>query len=188
MELKGYKFLLLNTKIKHALSDSAYNKRRMQCELGVSWINSHNPNVNSLRDANIEMLDDFVKSIDDDVYQKCKFVVEETIRTKNAALMLKDGDLNGLGTLMYETHEGLSKAYEVSCPELDFLVDKVKNVPAVLGARMMGGGFGGCTINIVKEEEIDALVDQLKPLYFEQFGLALEAYIVETDNGSEIIA
>ncbi|GGE39667.1 galactokinase [Pedobacter psychrotolerans] len=187
LELKGYKLVLLNTNVKHSLSDSAYNQRRSQCEQGVAWISAHHPEVTSLRDANINMLEEFVKPKDTEVYQKCKYVVEEIGRIQKAAEALKQGDLVALGKLMLETHEGLSQQYEVSCKELDFLVDYVKDLDHVLGARMMGGGFGGCTINIVKDENIDALILEVSALYEKEFGLSLDAYVVETANGSALI-
>lgn len=188
LKLDGYKLVLFNTNVKHSLADSAYNKRRSQCEQGVAWIKSHHAEVNSLRDADLMMLKTYVEPKDSDVYQKCKYVVEEIARIQQAAETLKQGDLVALGKLMLQTHEGLSKEYEVSCKELDFLVDYVKNLDYVLGARMMGGGFGGCTINIVKDEEIDTLISEISTLYSNEFGLSLDAYIVETANGSELIA
>ncbi|MFD2286729.1 galactokinase [Pedobacter petrophilus] len=188
LKLDGYKFVLLNTNVKHSLADSAYNKRRLQCEQGVAWIKMHHPEVNSLRDADLKILKDYVEPKDTEVYQKCKFVVEEIARIQQAAAALKQGNLVALGELMLATHEGLSKEYEVSCKELDFLVNYVKNLDYVLGARMMGGGFGGCTINIVKDEEIDSLIATVSTLYSKEFGLTLDTYIVETANGSELIA
>lgn len=187
LKLDGYKFVLFNTNVKHSLSDSAYNKRRAQCDQGVAWVKAHHPSVNSLREVTLEMLKNYVKPNDTEVYHKCRYVVEEIERVKRAAIALKNGKLNELGQLMFETHEGLSKIYEVSCKELDFLVDGVKGLDFVLGARMMGGGFGGCTINIVKDNEIDGLIDKLSQLYATAFGLTLDAYIVETGGGSQII-
>ena len=187
LKLDGYKLVLLNTNVKHSLSDSAYNDRRAQCEQGVAWIKVHYPSVAFLRDVTEEMLLTYVKPKSTETYTKCSFVVAEIERVKKAATALKEGNLQELGQLMFETHEGLSKAYEVSCKELDFLVDQVKNVPDVLGARMMGGGFGGCTINIVKDEAIDELIEKVSKLYQKQFDLSLSAYVVQTGNGSETI-
>jgi len=186
LKLDGYKLLLLNTNVKHALADSAYNKRRAQCEQGVAWVKEHYPNANTLRDVDLNMLEAYVKPMDIDVYNKCRFVVEEIARLLSAAKQLKNGDLKALGKLMIETHEGLSKEYEVSCKELDFLVDAVKPLDEVLGARMMGGGFGGCTINIVKEEKIADLIEELASKYLLEFGLKLDAYTVQTDNGTSL--
>lgn len=186
LKLDGYKLLLLNTNVKHALADSAYNKRRSQCEQGVAWVKEHYPNVNTLRDVDLAMLETHVKPKDLEVYTKCSFVVKEIGRLLTAAEQLENGNLQGLGKLMFETHEGLSKDYEVSCKELDFLVDAVKPLDYVLGARMMGGGFGGCTINIVKEEKIADLIEELSSKYSLQFGLKLGAYTVQTDNGTSL--
>lgn len=187
LELEGYKLVLLNTNVKHSLSDSAYNKRREQCEQAVAWVKAHHPAVNSLRDATVAMLDEFVKPQDSEVYSKCRYVVEEIGRLTTAAQELKSGNLQALGTLMFQTHEGLSKAYEVSCEELDFLVDSVKNLEGVLGARMMGGGFGGCTINIVKNEVIEELIENISQAYQQKFGLKLDAYVVESADGTSQI-
>ncbi|WP_029276338.1 galactokinase [Pedobacter borealis] len=186
LKLDGYKLLLLNTNVKHALADSAYNKRRSQCEQGVAWVKEHYPNVSMLRDVDLAMLETHVKPKDLEVYTKCSFVVKEIGRLLTAAEQLENGNLQGLGKLMFETHEGLSKDYEVSCKELDFLVDAVKPLDYVLGARMMGGGFGGCTINIVKEEKIADLIEALSSKYLLQFGLKLGSYTVQTDNGTSL--
>jgi len=188
LNLEGYKLVLLNTNVKHSLSDSAYNNRRLQCEQGVMWVKEHQPEVNSLRDIGLEMLEKYVKPKSPDVYSKCKFVVTEIGRIQNAAHQLKNGDLAALGALMLETHDGLSREYEVSCKELDFLVNFVKDLPYVLGARMMGGGFGGCTINIVKNENVNTLIETISTVYLSEFNLILDAYIVETANGSELVA
>ncbi|WP_316849329.1 galactokinase [Pedobacter agri] len=187
LKLDGYKLVLLNTNVKHSLADSAYNERRSQCEQGVAWIKEHEPTVNSLRDVNLELLEKHVKPKDSQVYQKCAFIVKEIDRVVKAADQLANGNLNALGNLMFATHEGLSKDYEVSCKELDFLVDFVKDFDGVLGARMMGGGFGGCTINIVKDDRIDSLIDQIKIAYSNSFDLNLEAYVVETGDGSSLV-
>jgi len=187
LKLEGYKLVLFNTNVKHSLSESAYNARRAQCEQGVAWVKAQHPEVEYLRDVNPEMLSEYVLPKDAEVYTKCSYVVAEIARVKKAAAALKDGRLEELGKLMFETHEGLSKAYEVSCKELDFLVEQVKDVAEVLGARMMGGGFGGCTINIVKDEAIEELTTKLTQLYHNQFGLNLSTYVVETGNGSEIV-
>lgn len=186
LKLDGYKLLLLNTNVKHALADSAYNTRRAQCEQGVTWVREHYPNVNTLRDVDLRMLEAHVKPKDEEVFTKCSFVVKEIGRLLTAAEQLENGNLQGLGKLMFETHEGLSKDYEVSCKELDFLVEAVKPLDYVLGARMMGGGFGGCTINIVKEEKIADLIEELSSGYLLQFGLKLDAYTVQTDNGTSL--
>lgn len=187
LKLDGYKLVLFNTNVKHSLASSAYNTRRQQCEQGVAWVQQHHAEVKSLRDVNLHMLDKYVATKDADVYQKCKYVVEETQRLLLACDDLEKGHLEALGNKMFQTHQGLSKAYEVSCKELDFLVEAVKHNPAVLGARMMGGGFGGCTINIVKENAIEQLSEQLAKSYKEHLQLELTPYVVTTSQGTEKI-
>ncbi|HYK56892.1 MAG TPA: galactokinase [Flavisolibacter sp.] len=185
--LKGFKIVLLNTNVKHSLSSSEYNTRRQQCEEGVALVKEHYPEVKTLRDVTMEMLYQYVKPKNELVYRRCKYVVEENQRLLAACEDLKNGHVEALGEKMFQTHDGLSKEYEVSCKELDFLVDAVRNNPNVLGARMMGGGFGGCTINIVKEEAIDGLIKELSRSYKEQMGLELTPYIAQTADGTNSI-
>ncbi|MGZ3924500.1 MAG: galactokinase [Flavisolibacter sp.] len=186
--LEGYKILLLNTNVKHSLGSSEYNNRRSQCEQGVAWVKEHHPEVNSLRDVNMEMLHKYVQPRDEVIYRRCKYVVEEKERLLTGCEDLKRGDLRSLGKKMFQTHDGLSKEYEVSCEELDFLVDAVRDNPDVIGARMMGGGFGGCTINIVKEEAIDGLIDQLEDSYKDKMSKDLSAYIAQIENGTSLLS
>lgn len=187
-DLAGIKIVLFNTNVKHSLATSAYNERRKQCEQGVAWIKEFNPTVNSLRDASLQMLQEYVMLKDALIYRRCKYVVEENLRLHNGCEDLKNGDIKALGQKMFTTHERLSKEYEASCKELDFLVDAVKANPDVLGARMMGGGFGGCTINLVKEEAIPALVEKLNIKYKREMGLELSVYTGQIENGTEKIA
>ncbi|HTM91326.1 MAG TPA: galactokinase [Flavisolibacter sp.] len=188
LKLEGYKILLLNTNVKHSLASSEYNTRRAQCEQGVAWVKEHHPQVNSLRDVTMEMLHKYVEPKDAVIYRRCKYVVEEKERLLTGCEDLKKGDLAALGKKMFQTHDGLSKEYEVSCKELDFLVDAVRNNPDVVGARMMGGGFGGCTINIVKEEAIDPLVKSLGESYEKNMGKELTAYIAQVEDGTSLLS
>jgi galactokinase len=185
--LKGIKILLLNTNVKHSLASSEYNTRRAQCEEGVALVKEKHPEINSLRDVTMEMLHTLVAPKDEIIFKRCKYVVEENIRLLEGCEDLKKGHIDALGKKMFLTHEGLSKEYEVSCRELDFLVDHVKNNPAVLGARMMGGGFGGCTINLVKEEAIDELVNKISKDYQQAMNLELSAYIAGIEDGSSVM-
>lgn len=187
LKADGYLFLLMNTNVKHSLADTAYNTRRAQCEQGVAWVNEHHSEVKSLRDVSLQQLDEYVKPKDLEVYTKSRFVIEENIRLQKAAEALKSGDLHTLGQLMFETHEGLSKCYEVSCRELDFLVEAVKDRKEVLGARMMGGGFGGCTLNIVRADEAEQLVGDISDSYKKTFGLDLGVHVVEAAEGVALI-
>ena len=186
LKLEGYKILLLNTNVKHSLASSEYNTRRQQCEEGVTMIRKHYPEVKSLRDATLEMVNQHVKG-NEVIYRRCKYVIEENTRLLEGCEDLKKGDIGALGAKMYRSHEGLSKEYEVSCPELDFLVDSVRNKPDVLGARMMGGGFGGCTINLVKETAIDGLISELSARYNKEMNKELTPYIAQIEDGSSVV-
>ena len=185
LQLDGYKLVLLNTNVKHSLASSAYNERRRQCEQGAAWVQEHYPLVKNLRDTTIQMLDEFVATKDALVYQRCRYVVEENQRLLAACNDLENGDIASLGKKLFQTHEGLSKAFEVSCPQLDFLIDAVTNDPDVLGARMMGGGFGGCTINIIKENAAEELIKKISTQYKEAMHIELTPYFVQTANGTE---
>lgn len=187
LKLEGYKILLLNTNVKHSLGSSEYNTRRAQCEQGVAWVKPHHPEVNSLRDVTLQMLHQHVEPKDALICQRCKYVVEEIERLLSGCEDLKKGDLKSLGRKMFQTHDGLSREYEVSCEELDFLVNAVRNNPDVVGARMMGGGFGGCTINIVKEEAIDSLVKTVGKSYQKNMGKELSAYIARIEEGTSLL-
>jgi galactokinase len=186
LKLEGYKILLLNTNVKHSLSSSEYNTRRQECAEGVLLLQEAGENVASLRDATLQMLNEYVKPKNETVYRRCKYIVEENERLLTACEALRHGDLQTLGKKMYGSHEGLQHEYEVSCKELDFLVDAVRNNEAVVGARMMGGGFGGCTINIVREDAIEPLVAEVGRQYQEAMGLELTPYIAQTANGSSL--
>jgi len=187
LHLDKIKIVLFNTNVKHSLSSSEYNVRRQQCEQGVTWIKEHHPHINSLRDATLNLLDEFVLPKDKLIYKRCRFIVEEIQRLLSACENLKNNNIQALGEKMFRTHEGLSQEYEVSCKELDFLVNAVKNNPSVLGARMMGGGFGGCTINLVKEEAIDGLVEGLTASYQREMDFPLTTYIAQIENGTGIV-
>ncbi len=184
INLTGYKIILFNTNVKHNLASSEYNTRRKQCEEGVSIIAENRPAVKSLRDVNIEMLKDYVEGIDPLIFKRCKYVVEENERLLHACDYLKKGDIKALGAKMYQTHHGLQYDYEVSCKELDFLVDFVKNNEYVAGARMVGGGFGGCTINLIKESAVEELVENISAVYQKDMKLVLSVYPVSIENGT----
>ncbi|MBC7534392.1 MAG: galactokinase [Ferruginibacter sp.] len=183
-KMERYKILLLNTNVKHNLASSEYNIRRQQCEEGVAMIRNFHPAVDSLRDVTIDMLDKYVAAAQPLIFQRCKYVVEENQRLIDACEYLKEGKIKELGKKMFEAHEGLSKSYEVSCKELDFLVAYVKQIPAIAGARMMGGGFGGCTINLVEDTAIDQLIPAISKAYHEAMNLPLTAHIASIENGT----
>ncbi len=186
--LDGIKVLLLNTNVKHSLASSEYNTRRKECETAVKWVNEHVGGIKSLRNVTQEMLSSYVLPKDELIYKRSCYVVQEIERLTQGCKDLQRGDLIALGKKMFATHDGLSKMYGVSCKELDWLVDKVRNNDNVIGARMMGGGFGGCTINLVKEHAIEELVASLKPDYEKEMELPLTYYVASIENGTEVIA
>jgi galactokinase len=186
-KLEGIKILLLDTNVKHSLASSEYNTRRKECGQAVEWIKEHEPNINSLRDVTETMLDKYVLPKDKLIDRRSRFIVQEINRLQAACEDLRRGDIEALGKKMFATHEGLSKMYGVSCDELDYLVDFVRNNKAVVGARMMGGGFGGCVINLVKETEINNLVEAIVPAYEKTVKLPLTYYIASIENGTEIV-
>lgn len=187
LELKGYEVVLLNSNVKHSLASTAYNTRRQQCEQASEWVRAKYPDVKNLRDVSIKMLDELVKDKDEDIYAKASFVVRENERVENSCAALRSGDMVQLGQYIFQSHEGLSKVYEVSCPELDYLVDYVRQFPEVIGARMMGGGFGGCTINIVQEGILPSLLPALEKEYQHKFGKELSVIPVKIANGTQVL-
>jgi galactokinase len=159
------KIFLCDTQVARALAESGYNQRRSQCEAGVALLRKYAPAVHSLRDVSLELLDSHRAEIDPIVYRRCRYVIEENLRVIAACKALERDDLKLLGRLMNESHQGLSRAYEVSCPELDVLAEAAAALPGVLGARMMGAGFGGCTINLVKVGAENAFVQGMAPAF-----------------------
>ncbi|HWV64567.1 galactokinase [Chitinophaga sp.] len=182
-----YKIVLCNSMVHHSLASSEYNVRRLQCEEGVKAIQANHPAVKSLRDADMNMLNEVRAQLSDKVYDRCNYVIAEIQRVQDATALLKKGDLQQFGELMYATHEGLSKLYEVSCPELDFLVSLAKERKEVAGARVMGGGFGGCTINLVKADKVDEYVSFIKSRYQDQYGKEPEVYVTIIEEGVSVI-
>jgi galactokinase len=187
IHLQDYSLVLFNSGVKHNLASSEYNIRRAECEEGVQILQKSNSSIKSLRDASLKMLNDNRSSFSDDVYNRCKYIIEEIERVQLASADLQQGDLHAFGKRMFETHEGLSKLYKVSCEELDYLVSLVENNPEILGARMMGGGFGGCTINLVKNSTVKSTIDQVSSAYRKQFNIDIESYVVHIANSTSLI-
>ena len=166
---QGYKLVLLNSQVKHDLASSAYNDRRQSCENVVAAIKRRHPEVNLLRDATYDMLDEVRSEVSEEDALRAKYVIGEKYRVLEVCVALEEGDYEEVGKKMFETHYGLSKEYEVSCPEIDFLNDVAKNC-GVPGSRIMGGGFGGCTINLVSDELYANFIETAKKAYKEKFG------------------
>ncbi len=186
-DMKGIRIVLFDTNIKHSLASSEYNTRRLQCEAGVAMIQQHHPEVKKLRDVSLTMLDEYVLPQDEKVYLRCSFIVEEIQRLQDACIDLENSDMVSFGKKMFATHKGLSELYDVSCKELDFMVNFVTNEPSGLGARMMGGGFGGCSINLIKEDAIEEISGRIEKAYKAAFGIDMKVYVTTIENGTSII-
>lgn len=185
--LSDYSIVLCDTKVKHALVDSDYNTRRQECERGIEVLKKHYPSIRSLRDVNETMLRDHEHEFSGKEYNRCLYVVQEIERVQAANRDLKNNDLESFGAKMFQTHAGLSGLYEVSCEELDFFVGIARKHSGVIGARMMGGGFGGCTINIVKSDEVDSFISALVKSYKTSFSIDAEIYRVALEDGVSVI-
>lgn len=186
-KLDGYSIVLLNTNVKHSLASSEYNTRRKECEQAVAWVKESNPEVSSLRDASEAMLDQHVLPKDSTIDMRSRFIIQEIDRLQKGCEDLLHSDIKALGEKMFYTHDGLSKMYEVSCKELDFLVDQVRDKKEVIGARMMGGGFGGCTINLVKDDSVEHLIQEIRTHYEMTFQLPLDAYVTSIEDGTRVL-
>ena len=184
---KGYRVVLLNTCVEHNLAAGGeYNKRRASCERVVAAIAKRHPEVKLLRDASFDMLKEVKNEVDAVDYMRSDFVIGEVQRLLDACAAMERGDYETAGRKMYETHEGLSKKYEVSCPELDSLNDIAREC-GVAGSRVMGGGFGGCTINLVREGLYGAFVAQATEAYEKKFGIKAKVYDVVIRDGARKI-
>ena len=179
----GYKLVLLDSVVKHELASSAYNKRRESCERAAAAIKAKHPEVEFLRDANREWLDEVKDVISEEDYMRAEYVIDEVARVLDVCDALERDDYETVGEKMYETHYGMSRLYEVSCEELDFL-NNVARECGVTGSRVMGGGFGGCTINLVKNELYDAFIDKAKALFKDRFGYEPKVYDVVISDGA----
>jgi len=186
LNLEGFEIVLINTKVHHSLAASEYNARRKECEEGL-LIMQENSNIQSFRDVTEEDIEKYKERMGKEIYKRCLYVVQEIERTQKAAGLLKQNDIFGFGKLMYQTHEGLRNLYHVSCKELDFLVDAAKENPGVAGARLMGGGFGGCTINIIQKEAMQPFLEKILPAYKKQFDIEAEVYDVKVVEGTHEI-
>lgn len=185
--MKDYSIVLINTKVHHELAGGEYNKRRKQCEEGLRILRSKYLGTHNFRDIKPEYVEEQKDLLGEEVYMRCLYVTQEIERTQQGAKFLKSGNMEGFGKLMYQTHEGLSKLYNVSCPELDFLVEEAKHFPEIIGARLMGGGFGGCTINIIQKDHVNSVTGKIMENYKRQFNINPEMYVVALSDGTHQI-
>lgn len=180
---QGYRLVLVDSVVKHELASSAYNKRRESCENAVKALQSKYPEIALLRDATLQQLGEVKDLISEEDYMRAEYVIEEIQRVLDVCDALEKDDYETVGQKMYETHRGMSKLYEVSCEELDFLNDLAFDC-GVSGSRVMGGGFGGCTINLVKTELYTTFIEEVKKQYKAKFGKEAKIYDVVISNGA----
>jgi len=176
--------VVCNTMVKHELASGEYNKRRAECEAGVKHLAQKLPNVKALRDVTLEQLETCGKDLPDVIYRRCHHVVSENDRVVKAGEALLSGDLKAFGELMYQSHFSLRDDYEVSCRELDVMVELAAHAPGVYGARMTGGGFGGCTVNLVARENVEEFKRSIAEEYQRETQLKPEIFECEPADGA----
>ena len=186
-DFKDYSLVLFDSNVKHSLFTSEYNNRRIECEQGLAIIKENFPAIKSFRDCTEEQLLSIQDKISETVFKRVHFVVKEINRVIKACEALDNGNIELLGQLLFETHYGLSQEYEVSCAELDMLVDTAKADDAIIGSRLMGGGFGGCTINLIKKGHENEVKSKFSNLYLDTFGIELKFYDVKISNGTTLL-
>ncbi|MFN9854371.1 MAG: galactokinase [Bacteroidota bacterium] len=185
-DFPGIDLVLLDTGVKHSLAASAYNQRRQECFAGVQLIQKKFPSVQSLRDADVDMIAATIPK-SDIAHQRCMYVVQENNRVLDSVEQLKQGNLTAFGKNMFSTHAGLRDQYAVSCDEADFLVAQAKATHFVVGARMMGGGFGGCTLNLIPTSEMESFLTTISHQYMDRFQRNLVFHRVRLSAGTAVL-
>lgn len=183
-DFKEYQLVLFDSCVKHTHLTSGYNDRRNEVEQGLAIIKANYPEVTSFRNCSEKMVLLLKNTLGEIIFNRCLFVVQEIERVELAVNALTDGNIEQLGNLMTKTHYGLSELYEVSCPEMDFLVTEANKISEIIGARMMGGGFGGCTINVVKKENVNAVIEKMRNAYATQYNIELKSYKIKIAKGT----
>jgi galactokinase len=183
-----YRVVMINSKVSHSLASSEYGTRVKECQAGVEKMRQFYPEVRSLRDVSLEQLEQHREDLPEVVYKRCHYVVAENDRLLLACDALEAGDITLLGSLLNQTHQGLRDEYEVSAAEVDFLVDFAQQYTGVAGSRIMGGGFGGCSINLVHKEQVDSFIKDVIGAYREAFGIEAEAYKVAVVDGTRPVS
>lgn len=187
LELGNYRIVICKSGVKHSLVDSEYNKRRQECENGVEMLSVRYAGIKALRDANLEQLDSCRLEMDEIVYKRCKHVITENNRVLESINALTASKLERFGELMNATHDSLRDDYNVSCPEIDLIVNLAREIDGVIGSRITGGGFGGCTVNLVSADAIEEFSRYVLGTYEEKTGIKPEMYISTAANGAEIL-
>lgn len=187
IQLQGYSIVLFNSGVKHSLASSEYNIRREECEEGVHILKTKRKEISSLRDVTMNDLEVNRSLLPKNVFERCHYIVQEIERVQLASADLQRGDIKSFGSRMFETHEGLSTQYKVSCEELDYLVTMARRHPEVIGARLMGGGFGGCTINVIQTDALNRIIERITTEYWEKFNIESEPYPVQIKDGTSLV-
>jgi len=182
IDFKDHQILLINSNVKHSLAESRYNDRRASCELIVELLN-----IKALRDVTEQELFEIKSKVSDEDYQKALYIIQENERVVKTFEAFQNNDLETVGKLLYESHKGMQFQFKISCVELDFLIQKAKETPDILGARMMGGGFGGCTINIISQNGVRPFKENILESYKEKFGVECSFYNVDIASGTHLI-
>jgi galactokinase len=183
----GVQLVVCNTMVKHDLATGAYNQRRQECEQGVKYFAKLDPSIRALRDVSVDLLEQYGSNLPATIQKRCAHVVRENQRTLDAASALTDGDLARMGGLMRESHQSLRDLYEVSCHELDLMVEAAEGLPGFIGGRMTGGGFGGCTVNLVHQESAPQFAAQIAERYRKATGIDPQTYLCSAENGAREI-
>ncbi len=183
IDLGDYTFVLFNSNVPRSLAESAYNERFENCQFVLKTIQEKEPVVKSLRDVDEALLEKHKGLLSPAQFVQVRYVLRENERVLQSAKALAKGDIRSLGQYLFQTHKGLKNEYEVSCKELDFLVSAMQECPEAIGARLVGGGYGGCTLNIIKKDAVDRIFSELKANYFTHFNIELDMYIVSSSQG-----
>lgn len=187
LDPKELRVVIVNSMVKHELSGGEYAQRRRQCEEGVAFFQKQNPAIKALRDVNLKQVEEAKEQLGDLVYRRCRHVISENARTVEAATLLGRKAYERVGELMVQSHNSLRDDYEVSCVELDFLAAEAMKVKGVYGARMTGGGFGGCIVALTQPRSVDALVEHLNRTYQEKFGLKPTSFVTTPAAGAGVL-
>ena len=179
------RLVVCNTMVRHNLAAGAYNQRRAECEEGVRYFAKWDRTVRALRDVSVEMLEKHANDLPPVIAKRCTHIVRENQRTLDAASALAAGDLSSVGKLMRESHNSLRDLYEVSCSELDAMVDAAQGLPGFIGGRMTGGGFGGCTVNLVRGENAQDFAEQIARRYRKETGIDPQIYLCSAEDGAQ---
>ena len=184
----GIQIVVCNTMVKHELASNAYNTRREQCEEGIRFFSKRDPAIRALRDVSIEMLNEHTKDLPGAVFNRCSHVIHENQRTLNTARALGEGNLDRVRDLMNKSHRSLRDLYEVSCKELDIMVECAQDLPGFCGGRMTGGGFGGCTVNLVREENANEFAASIAERYQAKTGITPHTYLCSAEDGAQQVS